>query len=115
MLFKEIRLKESTQLIYFSVYYSILALLFRTGIKSENHLASIILLKEIFSLDNSFVLILQKKRVGTYYPDFNLQKQEFVQLIQKAEDFNINLLDFISKLTNEEIKSYRNKFTCFFK
>ena len=115
MLFKEIRLKESTQLIYFSVYYSILALLFRTGIKSENHLASIILLKEIFSLDNSFVLILQKKRVGTYYPDFNLQKQELVQLIQKAEDFNINLLDFISKLTNEEIKSYRNKFTCFFK
>ena len=57
MLFKEIRLKESTQFIYFSVYYSILALLFRTGIKSENHLASIILLKEIFSLDNSFVLI----------------------------------------------------------
>ena len=47
MLFKDNRLKESTQLIYFSVYYSILALLFRIGIKSENHACSIILLKEI--------------------------------------------------------------------
>lgn len=110
MLFKENKLKESTQLIYFSVYYSILAILFRVGIKSENHLGSIILLKEVFGLDNSFVLILQKKRVGTYYPDFNLQKQELNELIQKAGEFNVNLFDFISKLTNEQIKTYRNKF-----
>ena len=55
MLFKDNRLKESTQLIYFSVYYSILALLFKVGVKSENHLGSIILLKELFSLDNLFV------------------------------------------------------------
>lgn len=40
ILFKDNRLKESTQLIYFSIYYSILALLFKVGIKSENHLAS---------------------------------------------------------------------------
>lgn len=110
MLFKENKLKESTQIIYFSVYYSILALLFKAGIKSENHLGSIILLKEIFGLNNSFVLMLQKKRVGTYYPDFNLQKQELNELIQKAEEININLFDFISKLTNEQIKIYRNKF-----
>lgn len=110
MLFSDNRLKESTQLIYFSVYYSILALLFRVGIKSENHLGSIILLKEIFNLDNSFALKLQKKRVGTYYPDFNLQKQELNKLIQEAEEFNMNLFDFISKLTNEQIKIYRNKF-----
>ncbi|MEK6823913.1 MAG: HEPN domain-containing protein [Nanoarchaeota archaeon] len=110
MLFKDNRLKESTQLIYFSVYYSILALLFKVGVKSENHLGSIILLKELFSLDNLFVLMLQKKRVGTYYPDFELEKQELNGLIQKAEEFNLNLLDFISKLTNEQIKIYRNKF-----
>lgn len=115
MLFKDNRLKESTQLIYFSVYYSILALLFRIGIKSENHACSIILLKEIFDLDNSFVLMLQKKRVGTYYPDFELEKQELNKLIQKAEEFNIGLFDFISKLTNEQIKIYRNKFTFLFK
>ena len=115
MLFKDNRLKESTQLIYFSVYYSILALLFRIGIKSENHACSIILLKEIFDLDNSFVLMLQKKRVGTYYPDFNLQKQELNELIQKAEEFNMSLFDFISKLTNKQIKIYRNKFTFLFK
>src|SRR3989344_8627949 len=88
MLFKEIRLKESTQIIYFSVYYSILALLFRVGIKSENHLGSIILLKEIFNFDDSFALMLRKKRVETYYPDFELQKQILNELIEKAEEFN---------------------------
>ncbi len=115
MLFKDNRLKESTQLIYFSIYYSILALLFKIGIKSENHACSIILLKEIFGLDNSFALILQKKRVGTYYPDFELEKQELNELIQKAEEFNLNLLDFISKLTNEQIKLYKNKFVNLFR
>ena len=110
MLFKNNKLKESTQLAYFSIYYSILALLFKRGVKSENHLGSAILLKEIFNIDNSFVLELRKKRVETYYPDFKLQKQTLKELIKKAELFNEDLFDFISKLTIEKITFYRNKF-----
>ena len=39
-------LKDAVALAYYSMYHSLLALLFRIGIKSENHAASIILLKE---------------------------------------------------------------------
>ena len=47
------RFEESVSLTYYSMYYSVLALLFATGIKCENHSATIILLDDIFGIDNS--------------------------------------------------------------
>jgi len=41
-----------------------LALLFKVGIKSENHTASILLLKELFGLDNSKILNAKKERMS---------------------------------------------------
>jgi len=114
-LFQGNKLKETTQLTYFSIYYSILALLFKIGIKSENHFASVILLKEVFGIDNSFALLCRKKRVATYYPDFEIEKQSLKKLIKDAERFNGELLDFISRLTQGEIKIYRIKFMNLFK
>ena len=46
-------LKDSVALTYYSMYHCILAALFRIGIKCENHAASIILLKEVFEIDNA--------------------------------------------------------------
>jgi len=109
-LFNIKKLKETTQLTYFSAYYSVLALLFRVGIKSETHTASLILLKEFFGLDNSFISKLKIKRLETYYPDFEIEKQNLKELIQNTEEFNANIFDFISKLNQEKIKIYRNKF-----
>ncbi len=109
MLFKVGKLKEPTQLVYFSIYYSLLGLLFKIGIKSENHLASAILLKEIFDIDNSFILDFRKRRIETYYPDFEIEKKALKKLIQDAEEFNEVLFDFISKITKENIKIYQNK------
>lgn len=104
------KIKESTQLSYFSIYYSILALLSKIGVKCENHLGSILLLKEIFDIDNSFALMFQKKRVETYYPHFELEKQNLSDLIGEAEFFRKNIFDFLSKINSEKIKNYRNKF-----
>ena len=42
------RLEESVSLTYYSMYHLLNALLFKVGIKSENHTASIILLKLLF-------------------------------------------------------------------
>ena len=42
------KLEESVSMVYYGMYHSLLALLFRCGIKSENHSASILLLKELF-------------------------------------------------------------------
>ena len=46
ILLKNNRLEESISLIYYSMYHTLLALLFKIGVKSENHSGSIILLKE---------------------------------------------------------------------
>lgn len=110
-LFKIGKSKEPTQLVYFSVYYSILALLFKIGIKCENHTSSIILLNEIFKVDNKDIAQVKEKRIkAQYYTDFQVTKNEVIDLSLKAENFREDLLDFISRLTDKDIKLYRNKF-----
>ena len=45
ILLKSNMLEESVSLAYYSMYHILIALLFYVGIKSENHTASIVLLK----------------------------------------------------------------------
>ena len=105
------RLEEAVSLAYYSMYHILLALLFKTGIKSENHTASIILLKEIFGIDNSEILFAKKERVDKqYYVNFHIAKKDVTDLIKKAEEFNKKILDFISKLNNNMLKLYKEKF-----
>ena len=102
---------EAVSLAYYSVYNLLLSLLFKTGIKSENHSASIILLKEIFDLDDNIILFAKEERIKTqYYVDFNITKEQVIAIMRKVEGFNGNLFDFISKLTREKIDFCRNKF-----
>ncbi|MBA3064517.1 HEPN domain-containing protein [Candidatus Woesearchaeota archaeon] len=105
------KLEESVSLVYYSMYHILTALLFKAGIKCENHSASIILLKELFSVDNSDIFFAKKERIDKqYYTDFNITNQEILEAIRIAENFNKRLLDFISKLDNQKIKEYREKF-----
>jgi uncharacterized protein (UPF0332 family) len=111
LLLENEKLEEAISLAYYSMYNMLLALLFNTGIKSENHSASIILLNMIFGLDNSGILRAKKERIQSqYYVNFKLKKQEVKDLLKITEDFNAGTLDFISKLTNDRINAYRNKF-----
>lgn len=106
------KLEESIALTYYSMYHILTALLFKTGIKCENHTGSIILMKILFGIDNSDILDAKRERVDKqYYTDFNIVKEEVIASIKNAENFNAFILDFISKLTNERIKQYRKKFT----
>ena len=110
ILFDNNRLEESVSLAYYSMYHMVTALLFKTGIKCENHSAAIILLKEAFSVDNKEITFAKKERVDKqYYTDFTITKEEVKKSITIAEQFNSNLLDFISKLSNERITSLRKK------
>ena len=105
------KLEESVALVYYSMYNSLIALLFKIGIKSENHAVSITLLKEIFGLSNSDIAFAKKERVDKqYYVDFEVTKEQVEEAIRKAEIFNSKIIDFISKLTNDSIKLYRKKF-----
>ncbi len=93
------------------MYRMLTALLFKIGIKCENHSASIILLKEIFDIDNKNISLAKEERIDKqYYTGFHITKREVISAIKNAEIFNSNLLDFISKLNNNNIKEYREKF-----
>jgi len=87
------------------------ALLFKVGVKCENHTASIILLKQLFNIDNSEIKDAKKERIDKqYYTDFSIVKQDVVKAIENAENFNSKILDFISRLTNSDIEKFRKKF-----
>lgn len=105
------KLEESVGLAYYSMYNLLLALLFKVGIKSENHSASIILLKELFLLNNKDILDAKTERIDKqYYVDFVISKADVEDTTKKAEIFNGELIDFISKLNNKDIINYRNNF-----
>ena len=104
------KFEESVSMSYYSMYYMLLAALFKSGIKSENHAGSIILLKEIFDFPNDKIQFAKKERVDKqYYIDFSILEKDAEELIKLAELFNSELLDFISKITNDKVKKFRNK------
>ena len=102
--------EQSVSMAYYSMYYSVLALFFATGIKCENHTAAIILLDDIFGIDNSAIESAKSERIDKqYYVATAPVQSEVVELIKTAESFNAELLDVIDRLTNEKIESVRKK------
>jgi len=103
-------LRDSVALAYYAMYHSVIGLLFRIGIKCENHAAAIIMLKEIFSIDNAQISKAKTDRVDKqYYVDFDVSREEANSSIALAEEFRANTVDFIEKLNEDKIKEYRKK------
>ena len=103
--------EESVSMAYYSMYHMLLALLFKIGVKCENHTASIQLLKSLFELNNEEILFAKKERIDKqYYVDFSITKKEVLEMIEKADMFNKEILDFVDKLNTGRIKEYRKKF-----
>jgi uncharacterized protein (UPF0332 family) len=104
------RFEESVSMSYYSMYYSVLALFFATGINCENHTAAIMLLGDIFGIDNSAIESAKTERIDKqYYIESAPVHDEVSALVRTAESFNAALLDAIDRLTNEKIESYRAK------
>src|SRR3989344_3143638 len=98
------QLEEAIALTYYSMYHMLTALLFKVGIKCENHAASIILLKELFNMNNSDISSAKTERIDKqYYTNFHITREEVIEAIKNAEIFNSKLLDFISKISNKDI------------
>ena len=110
ILLEKEKLEESISLAYYSMYYITLALFFKTGIKCENHSATIILLKRIFGIDNSHISFAKRERVDKqYYVDFHITKKDVKDLIRIAEKYSAMIYDFIERLNSEKIEDYRKK------
>ncbi|MFH1403737.1 MAG: HEPN domain-containing protein [Candidatus Altiarchaeota archaeon] len=104
------KLEEAVSMTYYSMYYSALSLLFKAGIKSENHSATIIIVHDVFGLDNAEIQKAKRERVDKqYYIDFQVTKEDARRLIKTAENFNAKTYDHIQKLTTEDINKHRQK------
>jgi len=122
ILFQNKLLENSVSEAYYCMYNSLLALLFKIGIKSENHSASIILLKRLFGRDDLFDIIsfAKKERIDKQYyikfqQKFELTDATSKDMILKAEDFLVKIKLFIDNLNNEDMKSIRESFQSIFK
>lgn len=103
-------LENSVPLAYYSMYNSVMALFFKTGIKCENHSGSIILIEQLFGIDNSKIEFAKKERVDKqYYVDSKVSKKEVENLILLSKDFNAMMYEFIDRMTKKEIEAYRNR------
>ncbi len=71
ILFENKRLEETVLMAYYSMYYMVLALLFATGIKCENHSGAMILLENLYGIDNTRIAAAKRERIDKqYYVDF---------------------------------------------
>ncbi|WP_332450041.1 HEPN domain-containing protein [Methanoculleus sp.] len=61
------RLEETVSMAYYSMYYMVLALLFATGIKCENHSGATILLESLYGIDNSRIAAAKRDRIDKQY------------------------------------------------
>lgn len=103
-------LKDSVALAYYAMYHSLLAALFRIGIKCENHAGSIILLQEVFGIDNTIISKAKKDRVDKqYYVDFEINKQEAINAIKIAEGFVSKINNLIAGLNEDDVKALHKK------
>ena len=111
-------LAEATSLAYYAMYHKATSLFYLIGIKCENHTATIILLKDLFNINNKEISIAKKERVDKqYYTTFTINKNQILESIKIAEKFIDELDLFIDKITNQEkikfkdilIKTYFSK------
>ena len=97
---------------YYSMYYMVIALLFRTGIKCENHSAAAILLEELYGIDNTPMERAKEERIDKqYYVDISVTREDVEELIDLAEDFNAGIMDYTERMKNRDIDTVRLRFS----
>ncbi|MCR4327266.1 MAG: DNA-binding protein [Nanoarchaeota archaeon] len=108
--------EESISMSYYGMYNKLLSLLYKVGIKSENHFFSIFVMKEVFNFENKEILFAKKERINKqYYANSNLMVEDAKEMVDISEDFCDNLGSFINRVSIEKVKEYRNKFLALIK
>ena len=102
------RLEETVSMAYYSMYYMVLALLFKTGIKCENHSGATILLESLYGIDNTPIIAAKRERIDKqYYVDFAITAEDVRDSIEEAEVFCADLLAFMERLHQGDISRLR--------
>lgn len=102
--------EEAVSMTYYSMYHAVMALFFRTGIKCENHSAAIILVKEVYEMDNTPLSDAKRERIDMeYYIETAATRKDVEDLIHSAELFNAHVGDAIERMSNQKIMKYRER------
>ncbi|MBS3092889.1 HEPN domain-containing protein [Candidatus Pacearchaeota archaeon] len=117
ILFQSQLYENSTSEAYYCMYNSLLSLLFKIGIKSENHSASIILFDKL-SENKGLVKIISWAKEERIDKQYYVETQQIVkvtkescnEMILKTEDFLVKMKLLISELSNEKVNSARDNF-----
>ncbi len=106
--------ENSISLSYYAMYNSLTALLFRLGIKCENHSAAISLLNFLEKREDLFIVISRAKeeRIDSqYYITSQMSpteaKTSSQELLLQAEDFILQIKLLIKSLNTEKILQQR--------
>ena len=117
ILFQSQLYENSTSEAYYCMYNSLLSLLFKIGIKSENHSASIILFDKLFENKDLVKIIswAKEERIDKqYYVEtqqiVKVTKESCNEMVLEAEDFLVKMKLLISEVSNEKVDSARNSF-----
>jgi len=104
--------EEPISMAYCGMYNALLALLFKCGIKSENHAASIMLLKEVFrqkELEKEISFGKKERIDKQYYLDFAATEKDADEMIAKTGNFVSKIKVIIRTITNKEISEARKE------
>ncbi|HLD73251.1 MAG TPA: HEPN domain-containing protein [Candidatus Nanoarchaeia archaeon] len=102
---------------YYAMYNGTIALLFRCGIKCENHSVASFLLGELFGMTATKIIIEQAKkdRIDQQYyinpaDDLEVNANTAKQMLLEAENIILELRTEINKLSSSDVIKIRNKF-----
>ena len=107
--------ETSIGLSYYAMCNLLLALLFRVGIKCENHVGSIFLLKLLFEEEKLYKLIsdAKKERIDKQYyvttEKDEVTKEIADELLNNAEDFILKVKFVMKNLNNDYVEDIREK------
>lgn len=109
--------ENSVSMSYYAMYNLLTALMFKSGIKCENHTGTILLFKKLFERDDLFDIIsfAKEERIDKQYyvtseKNFALTKESAEDMVIKAEDFTVKMKLIVADLRVEQIEKLREEF-----
>ena len=114
VLYKEKLYENSVAEAYYSMYNAVLSLLFRCGIKCESHSAAILILGEIFGMDDlkGKLSFAKKERIDKQYyvsdpESIRVTEEANEKMLADAEDFALRIKSFLGRIKTGEVKVYQ--------
>lgn len=98
----------ATVAIYYAEYYALYSFLQKIGIKCENHACSILAVEHLLGEDKTKTINQHKdKRIDAQYYMKIDKETEIILMLQEAKLFVSIFDEIVSKLTEGEVRSYR--------